>query len=128
VYGEGLSFELGSLGIRVLIVEPASVKTSWAQKSTIDDSNPIQDYDGMRVRIRQSIPYFIENSKIEPSKAAEVIVATATMESGGIECQQQGTEWPLYLPLGPAAVQAVKDKSNRIISAAESLESMFKRL
>ena len=101
--GEGLSVELAPFSVRVLIVEPADFLTNGSVLIPVDESNPIPDYDKQREEIKRRIGML--NPRNDPAKGMKILVDVVRGEG----CAE-GKPWPLYLPLGPEAEDAIKAK------------------
>ncbi|HVO53840.1 MAG TPA: SDR family NAD(P)-dependent oxidoreductase [Solirubrobacterales bacterium] len=98
-----LATEVADHGIRVLIVEPGSHRTSVFADGTISKSNPDESYASTVGTVREFIDGVHGTQSGDPDKAARAIVDV--VESG---------EGPLRLPLGGDAVDEVRDALRKI--------------
>jgi hypothetical protein len=116
--------EVKPFGIQILIIEPASVRTEGSVgKLEIDESNPIADYNEIRETTKARMKGFKDTLRGDAPTAARVMIEVASMREG-----DDGKKWPLYLPLGDAAVQAIKNKTSMILGVAEEWKEVVKEL
>lgn len=96
---EALAGEVAPLGIRVTIVEPGPFRTDFAGRS-MDFADPIADYrDTPAGRMRERFSDQNGAQPNDPAKAATAILRAVDDENT-----------PLRLPLGPEAVNRIRDK------------------
>ncbi|MFB8205074.1 oxidoreductase [Kitasatospora purpeofusca] len=93
---EALAAEVAGFGIKVLIVEPGSFRTSFAERSALAFTTPLPVYDGIVGPVREGLPEAAGKQLGDPEKAAAAILAALDAE-----------RTPLRLPLGSDAVDAV---------------------
>lgn len=94
--------EVVQFSIKVLIVLPRSFRTEGLD---IFQGNEIADYDQLRERVATEWKS-TEGQIGDPIKAMEILVDVVRGE--GVA---EGKTWPLYLPLGSDAEQAIRDKT-----------------
>jgi hypothetical protein len=105
--GETLAVEVAPLGIRVLIVEPAAFRTEGiTSQGVIYAGNEFADYDKPRKAMRELFKNPNPRFPGDPSKAMNVL-ADVVRDEG----KAKGKPWPLYLPLGKEAEEAIQSKS-----------------
>ncbi|MFI1916035.1 SDR family NAD(P)-dependent oxidoreductase [Nocardia sp. NPDC020380] len=96
---EALAAEVNPLGIQVLIVEPGSFRTGFANPSALRLTGEIADYAATAGAIRGGLPASDQQQEGDPEKAAAAVVATVGAENP-----------PLRLALGADAVEAIRGK------------------
>jgi len=97
---EALAAEVGPLGIRVLIVEPGSFRTGFADPSALRASaGRIADYDATSGATREGLAASHGAQDGDPAKAAAAVLAVLDVGPG-----------PLRLALGEDAVGAIRAK------------------
>ncbi|WP_433892184.1 oxidoreductase [Streptomyces sp. CA-111067] len=92
---EALAGEVGPLGIKTLIVEPGSFRTSLMTNGSISEELP--DYQGTVGATREMIAAGDGAQAGDPAKAAALIIEALAAE-----------DTPLHLPLGEDGVSAVQ--------------------
>ncbi|MGN6648547.1 oxidoreductase [Trinickia sp.] len=75
-YSESLDHELRTLGIRVVLVEPAATRTSF-EENTIKPDRALPVYDSDRARIHALLPALMEAGDAPEIVAATVLKAAA---------------------------------------------------
>ncbi|WP_020498171.1 oxidoreductase [Sciscionella marina] len=96
---EALAGELAPFGIRVTLVEPGPFRTDFAGTS-MRFATPIDDYAASPAgQLRERFPAQDGKQPNDPDRAAEFIVRLAGTDSA-----------PLRLPLGPEAVDRIREK------------------
>ncbi|WP_253272739.1 SDR family NAD(P)-dependent oxidoreductase [Arsenicicoccus sp. oral taxon 190] len=105
---EALASEVAALGIRVLVVEPGPFRTEFAGRS-MAFSTPLAAYAGtpagaLRERFREQDG----RQPNDPRRAASIIVRAV-----------DDPDAPLRLPLGPEAVDRIRDKLTRQLADLE---------
>jgi NAD(P)-dependent dehydrogenase (short-subunit alcohol dehydrogenase family) len=95
---EALAGEVAPLGIRVLIVEPGSFRTSFAGPS-LQSATVIDDYQDTVGPVRSGLSGSHGQQEGDPAKAADALLAALAMP-----------EPPLRLALGEDAVTAIRAK------------------
>ncbi|MEV5839916.1 SDR family NAD(P)-dependent oxidoreductase [Nocardia sp. NPDC052112] len=105
---EALAAEVSSLGIRVLIVEPGSFRTSFAGPA-LRMSAEIADYADTVGSTRGNLADSDQQQEGDPEKAAAAVVAVLSM-----------AEPPLRLALGADAVGAIRGK---LAAVADDLDA-----
>ena len=111
---ESLDYEVGSMGIKVVILEPGVFKTDFRLRSIAQSARTIPDYQsssGKRREIMQA-GYPVEAG--EPAKAAELLIRLVETEP----------DLPLRLPIGADCVAAVKKRLASIGADLEKWESV----
>jgi hypothetical protein len=106
VLGETLAVEVAPLGIRVLIVEPAAFRTEGIFGWQIYAGNEFADYDKPREAMRKLFKNPNPRFPGDPLKAMDVLADVVRGEG-----KAEGKPWPLYLPLGKEAEEAIQSKS-----------------
>ncbi|MGP3952263.1 oxidoreductase [Streptomyces sp. 7N604] len=99
---EALAQEVEPFGIRVLIVEPGSFRTSFAG-SALTESAALAAYDDIVGRVRTTLSASHGTQPGDPAKAAAAILTALNAEQP-----------PLRLPLGNDAVDALKAHADRV--------------
>lgn len=110
---EALGKEMQPFGVHVTAVAPGSFRTDWAGRSMVRSARSIADYDAMFDPIRATRAERSGKQPGDPAKAAQAILALATM-----------AQPPAHLLLGSDALGLVRDKLSRLgdeITAWESL-------
>jgi len=92
---EALAAEVASFGIKVLVVEPGSFRTSFAGGS-LDFSTPVAAYDDVVGPVREALPASDGRQPGDPAKAAAAILKALDADDA-----------PLRLPLGNDAVDGL---------------------
>jgi NAD(P)-dependent dehydrogenase (short-subunit alcohol dehydrogenase family) len=96
---EALLAEVGPLGIRVIIVEPGNIRTSWAGRSLEFAERRIEAYEGTAGAMRTSMRELDGHQEGDPAAvAAQIRAAVATDDP------------PLRLVIGSDAHQWIEDK------------------
>ncbi|GIG67397.1 oxidoreductase [Phytomonospora endophytica] len=98
---EALAAEVAPFGIKVLIVEPGSFRTSFAG-GALDLSAPIAAYDDIVGPVRRALPASDGQQPGDPAKAAAAILTA--LDAGNT---------PLRLPLGNDAVDELMAGADR---------------
>ena len=93
---ESLSKEVGSLGIKVIIVEPGPFRTDWAGRSLKTPRKPVDAYADTAIARRRQIQGISGSQAGDPVRASEAIIATVEKKDA-----------PLRLPLGGVAYDAI---------------------
>ncbi|MGG7533894.1 MULTISPECIES: oxidoreductase [unclassified Rhizobium] len=96
---ESLAHEVGPLGIRVTILEPAGFRTDWAGRSMVESSTIIEDYAETAGKRRQATRSISGKQPGDPARAASAIISA--FEAG---------EPPLRLLLGAASLKIARDR------------------
>ena len=89
----------------MLIVEPAAFRTENMFASPSFEGNPIADYDSMREGSKARVKQIDGTQPGDPVKAMRVLVDVVRGE--GVAADK---EWPLFLPLGREAEEAIRSK------------------
>lgn len=97
--------EVAEFNIRVLIVEPGAFRTEHIFSLPMYESNGFSDYDKNRAMARTKFEELDGKQPGDPVKAMEILADTVRGEG-----RAKGKPWPLYLPLGPEAEQAIRRK------------------
>jgi NAD(P)-dependent dehydrogenase (short-subunit alcohol dehydrogenase family) len=93
---EALALEVAPFGIRVLVVEPGSFRTSFAGSGALLLSKEIPAYAETVGPVRSVLPESDGAQPGDPAKAADAIIAALDVD-----------ETPLRLPLGNDAADAI---------------------
>ena len=96
---EGLSKEVGPLGIRVCAVEPGAVRTDWSVRSMQESATPIDAYADTVGQRKQLIKLAGDKFPGDPRKVADAVVMLAGLEDP-----------PLRLVLGHDVFKAYGEK------------------
>lgn len=106
VFGETLAIEVAEFNIRVLIVEPGAFRTESIFAQPMYAGNDFTDYDKQRAVAKKR---FDEIDKVltgDPVKAMNILADVVRNEG-----RAKGKPWPLYLPLGQEAEDAILAKT-----------------
>ncbi|GAA0363327.1 SDR family oxidoreductase [Actinoallomurus spadix] len=110
---EALAGEVGPLGIRVTIVEPGPFRTDFAGRS-MRFADPIDDYrDTPAGALRGRFSAQDGTQPNDPAKAAEAIIKAVDDDDS-----------PLRLPLGPEAVERIRQKLRRQLADLDAWEQV----
>lgn len=110
---EALAGEVGPLGIRVLIVEPGPFRTEFAGRS-MEFSEAIEDYrETPAGRLRAHFSQQHGRQPNDPRRLAEAVIRMVDEPDA-----------PLRLPLGPEAVNRIRDKLHRQLADLEKWEKL----
>lgn len=110
---EALAGEVGPFGIRVTIVEPGPFRTDFHGRS-MEYAEPIDDYRGTPAdELRARFAAQDGAQPNDPQRAAEAIIWAVREERS-----------PLRLPLGPEAVQRIRDKLRGQLADLEEWEKV----
>jgi NAD(P)-dependent dehydrogenase (short-subunit alcohol dehydrogenase family) len=96
-FSEVLAQEIGSLGIKMTIVEPGGFRTDWAGAS-MTFASPMKSYEPVVGAFKKWIKTYSSTEPGDPTKAAKVLFDISRMN-----------EPPLRLPLGVFAKQYLKE-------------------
>ncbi|AYG69935.1 MULTISPECIES: oxidoreductase [unclassified Rhizobium] len=107
---ESLSYEVGPLGIKVLIVEPGAFRTDWAGRSMIESPIIIDDYAGTAGKRRSATRAVSGSQPGDPKKAAQAILNAVKAE-----------QTPLRLLLGTSALKVAKARLETLKAEFEAL-------
>ncbi|KAI0090486.1 hypothetical protein BDY19DRAFT_992673 [Irpex rosettiformis] len=106
VIGETLAVEVAEFNIRVLIVEPGAFRTENIFSQKMYDGNQIPDYDELRAIAKKRFDNIDKFLLGDPVKAMELLADVVRGEG-----RAKGKSWPLYLPLGKEAEDAIRSKA-----------------
>lgn len=106
VIGETLAVEVAEFNIRVLIVEPGAFRTEKIFSQKIYSGNEITDYDEQRTLAKKKFDNIEKFLLGDPVKAMELLADVVRGEG-----RAKGKPWPLYLPLGKEAEDAIRNKT-----------------
>ena len=110
---EALAGEIGPLGIRVTIVEPGPFRTDFAGRS-MEFADPITDYrDTPAGALRER---FSAQDGVQPNDPARAVAAII----GAVNDERS----PLRLPLGPEAVDRIRQKLRQQLADLERWEAV----
>lgn len=107
---ESLSYEVGPLGIKVLIVEPGAFRTDWAGRSMIESPVIIGDYAETAGKRRTATRAVSGSQPGDPKKAARAILNAVKAE-----------QTPLRLLLGTSALNLAKARMEALRAEFETL-------
>ncbi|MEV0194809.1 oxidoreductase [Kitasatospora purpeofusca] len=110
---EALAAEVAGFGIKVLVVEPGSFRTSFAERSALAFSTPLPVYDAIVGPVREGLPEAAGKQLGDPEKAAAAILAALAAE-----------RTPLRLALGSDAVDAVLGSLEASVEELRTWESV----
>ncbi|KDQ56793.1 hypothetical protein JAAARDRAFT_59039 [Jaapia argillacea MUCL 33604] len=125
---QGLSIELAPFSIQVLLVEPGAFLTkgilSPLYPSSNHPANRITDYDSMRTQIQNNYASMIPGTfKGDPQKAMTLLTDVVRGEG-----KVKGKEWPLYLPMGLKAEEAMREKWGKVERVLEEWGEVIRDL
>ena len=106
VIGETLAVEVAEFNIRVLIVEPGAFRTENIFSQKMYDGNLISDYDESRTIAKKRFDNIDKFLLGDPVKAMELLADVVRGEG-----RAKNKPWPLYLPLGKEAEDAIRNKT-----------------
>jgi len=109
VLGETLNLEVAEFGIRVLIVEPGAFKTENIFSQPVYAGNEFEDYNKLREIARKQFEDVYDKLPGDPVKGMNVLADVVRGEG-----RAKGKAWPLYLPLGIEAEDAIRQKTQII--------------
>lgn len=121
--GEVLGAELSQFGIRTLIVEPAAFRTAVLAYLHLDRPRPIADYDSLADAIRKRLEDYSRAPPGDPAKAMRLLVDVVRGEG-----KARGKTWPLYLPMGSAAEEAIREKTGKLIDVLDEWGEIIRDL
>lgn len=107
---ESLSHEVGTLGIKVLIVEPGAFRTDWAGRSMIESPIIIDDYAETAGKRRTATRAVSGLQPGDPKKAAQAILNAVKAE-----------QTPLRLLLGASALKVARARMETLKAEFEAL-------
>ncbi|NLS17581.1 SDR family NAD(P)-dependent oxidoreductase [Rhizobium sp. P40RR-XXII] len=107
---ESLSYEVGPLGIKVLIVEPGAFRTDWAGRSMIESPVIIDGYAETAGKRRSATRAVSGLQPGDPRKAAQAILNAVKTE-----------QTPLRLLLGTSALKVAKARLETLKAEFEAL-------
>ncbi|TVY51275.1 putative oxidoreductase YusZ [Lachnellula cervina] len=114
---ESLATELSAFGIRVLIVEPGGMRTSFVAPETITKPVLPDAYKGtMTDFVLSAILAMHGEQKLDPRKAAEAVVEEVLRPCG--------TPPVLRLPLGKESLEGMRGKAGRLVGNADVCEAV----
>ncbi|KAI0676307.1 NAD-P-binding protein [Trametes maxima] len=119
VLGETLNAELAPFGLRTLIVEPGGFVTNSFSDPWYED-NRIADYDALLEAAKQGLATAGANFRGDPAKAMELLVDVVRGEG-----RAAGKAWPLYLPMGELAVNAIRGKATKMLEVVEEWQDVI---
>lgn len=109
---ESLDHEVGSLGIKVTILEPGAFKTDFRLRSIAPCTTVIPDYQKSSGKRREGLNAGYPADAGEPAQAAELLFRLADLPAP-----------PLRLPIGADCVAAMRTKLAFVGSELEKWES-----
>ncbi|ESK91167.1 short-chain dehydrogenase reductase sdr [Moniliophthora roreri MCA 2997] len=115
VYSETLATEVSQFNIRVMIVEPGAFRTEGILSMPYHTEHPISDYDATREKAVATFRATVGTQRGDPDKAMELLVNVVRGEG-----KAGGRPWPLYLPLGEDAEQAITEKCKKMLDAVDA--------
>ena len=98
-FSEALALEAKPLNIHVTIVEPGPFRTNWAGDSSIRSKKVIADYSTTAGSRITTVQQYSGNQPGDPVKAAKAIIEITNSDNP-----------PIRLPLGPIALEAIRNK------------------
>ena len=110
---EGLSKEVGPLGIKVTAVEPGAFRTDWASRSMHESASPIDDYAADVGARKELIKQFADHLPGNPRKVAAAVVMIAGMDDP-----------PLRLLLGRDVLNATREKLAAMSASIDEWEAV----
>ncbi|THH29202.1 hypothetical protein EUX98_g4986 [Antrodiella citrinella] len=122
VLSEGLQSEVSQFGVRVLIVEPGPFRTENIYARPLYEGNRIPVYDSMLKFIDEYVKTKVDGFQPgDPLKAMEVLADVVRGEG----CAE-GKKFPLYLPLGEEAEQAIRNKCNTMLGVVDEWQDVIR--
>ncbi|KAI3599224.1 short-chain dehydrogenase reductase sdr [Moniliophthora roreri] len=112
---ETLATEVSQFNIRVMIVEPGAFRTEGILSMPYHTEHPISDYDATREKAVATFRATVGTQRGDPDKAMELLVNVVRGEG-----KAGGRPWPLYLPLGEDAEQAITEKCKKMLDAVDA--------
>lgn len=106
---ETLAVELAPFDIRVLILEPGGFRTEGMLSGPFFEDNPIPEYAAMRKVAKERLREVDGTQPGDPAKAMRAVVDIVRGENFAA-----GRAWPLYMPLGLEAMDAIRSKYSTI--------------
>lgn len=96
-FSESLAGEIGHLGIKVTVVEPAPFRTRFLSNESARWSRPMDDYDASVGQVRRRLKQMDGKQPGDPARAAQAIIEVVEAENP-----------PLRLPLGQIALDHIR--------------------
>ncbi len=81
-FSEGVSYELGQLGIRVILIEPCNIKTDFQGRSQERVPNKIDDYEAISDKMASAGAGRLAAEFLQPEAAAKLIYTAINDNSG----------------------------------------------
>ena len=104
-----MSVELAPLSIRVLIVEPGAFRTENILTGPFYEDNTMPEYDKLRNGFKERLKQINGKQPGDPVKGMNALVDVVRGEGFA-----KGRAWPLYLPLGVEAEDAIRERYKAI--------------
>lgn len=125
-----MAVELESFNIRVLITEAGAFRTEGMPTTPFYKKNPIPAYDALRADWEHTFASQSGTQRGDPEKAAEIMV-DAVRGEGWAEGREWSTKscepgWPMYLPLGPDAEVAIRQKCEQVLETCDELGDVIR--
>lgn len=117
-----MNIELSQFGIRTLIVEPSAFRTNLFDGVSLVRPTQIADYDPLAAAIRKRFET-MPPMPGDPAKAMRLLVEVVRGEG-----RAKGKNWPLYLPLGGLAEDAIKEKTKKILGVLDEWGDIIRDL
>jgi len=111
-FSEALALETKPLNIGVTIVEPGPFRTSWAGDSSTRSAKTIEDYSDTAGSRISTVQGYSGNQPGDPVKAAKAIIKAINSNNP-----------PLRLPLGAAALEAIRSKLQSVEEEIKTWEN-----
>jgi NAD(P)-dependent dehydrogenase (short-subunit alcohol dehydrogenase family) len=116
-----LSLEIAPFGLRTCLLTPGYFRTSVMTRGNVlyRAPNPLPEYAEMNRLLQAGCDAMDGNQLGDPKKAAEVIVEAVRGEG---RCE--GKTLPPRLPVGPDAIQAIKNNCTEKLKICEEWEAI----
>lgn len=120
---EGLQGELAAFGIRVLLVEPGGMRTSFLEPSNVEELQISAPYKGGIVEyVLSGVRSTHGQQMLDPDRSAQRIVEAV---AGGGDGWPEKREQYLRLPLGKEVVGRIKGKVESLQTNVDAMEKIW---
>ena len=120
---EGLQGEVAPFGIRVLLVEPGGMRTSFLGNTNIATAQVSEPYQGGVVQhVISAVAQTAGKQMLDPDRSAQRIVEAV---AGGGEGWPENREQYLRLPLGKECIGRINAKVESLQTNVKALEQVW---